>query len=104
MPSPGINVILYYASDLFELMGFDKDSASKRMNIINALFNVFQRKAVHVPVALYTHTINSNTGCLNFFNQGNGAGLKSEPVSWMNHKQSVVLTLPPLAALVLQLK
>ena len=37
-------------------------------------------------------------------NQGNGAGLSTENVAWMHHNQSLVITLPPLAGIVLQLK
>lgn len=36
----GINVIMYYASDLFEGMGFSKDVASKQLNLVNAAINV----------------------------------------------------------------
>ena len=60
---------------------------------------------IGVPLAGdYVELFNSDGACYGGSNQGNGAGLKSEPVSWMNHKQSVVLTLPPLAGLILQLK
>ncbi|KAJ3221401.1 hypothetical protein HK099_003548 [Clydaea vesicula] len=36
----GINVILYYASDLFKGMGFDYATASTKLNIINAAINI----------------------------------------------------------------
>ena len=36
----GINVILYYASELFTKMGFSYQDASTKLNIINAVINV----------------------------------------------------------------
>ncbi|KAJ3397953.1 hypothetical protein HDU92_000054 [Lobulomyces angularis] len=36
----GINVILYYASDLFTAMGFPYETASKSLNIVNSFVNV----------------------------------------------------------------
>ncbi|KAL3899091.1 MAG: hypothetical protein SGCHY_002287 [Lobulomycetales sp.] len=36
----GMNFILYYASSLFEKMGFDYETASTKLNIINAVVNV----------------------------------------------------------------
>lgn len=35
-----MNFILYYASSLFEKMGFDYETASTKLNIINAVVNV----------------------------------------------------------------
>lgn len=60
---------------------------------------------IGVPVAGdYVELFNSDASCYGGSNQGNGAGLKSEPISWMGHKQSVLATLPPLGGLILQLK
>ncbi len=36
-------------------------------------------------------------------NQGNGAGLKTENIAWMNYEQSLLITLPPLAGLIITL-
>lgn len=60
---------------------------------------------IGVPVAGdYAELFNSDASCYGGSNQGNGAGLKSEPISWMGHKQSLLATLPPLGGLILQLK
>jgi 1,4-alpha-glucan branching enzyme len=59
---------------------------------------------IGVPIAgNYTELFNSDAACYGGSNQGNGAGLKTEAISWMNQKQSLQLTLPPLGALILQL-
>ena len=52
----------------------------------------------------YQERFNSDAGCYGGSNQGNGAGLHTENVAWMNHNQSLVITLPPLAGIILQLK
>ena len=60
---------------------------------------------IGVPLAgHYVELFNSDASCYGGGNQGNGIGLQSEDFSWMGHRQSLVLTLPPLAGLVLQLK
>lgn len=52
----------------------------------------------------YQEIFNSDASCYGGSNQGNGAGLSTENVAWMHHNQSIVITLPPLAGIVLQLK
>lgn len=52
----------------------------------------------------YTELFNSDAACYGGSNQGNGAGLHTDDVAWMNQAQSLLLTLPPLAGLVLRLK
>ena len=60
---------------------------------------------VGTPVAgNYKELFNSDAECYGGSNQGNGAGLISQPVAWMGREQSLVVTLPPLAGLILQLK
>jgi 1,4-alpha-glucan branching enzyme len=60
---------------------------------------------VGVPQAgRYQEIFNSDAACYGGSNQGNGAGLQTQDVAWMNHNQSLVITLPPLAGIVLQLK
>ena len=44
---------------------------------------------------------NSDSGFYGGSNLGNGAGLMSEDTPWMNQQQSLVITLPPLAGVVL---
>jgi len=60
---------------------------------------------IGVPQAGSYHEIfNSDASCYGGGNQGNGNGLHTENVAWMHHNQSLVITLPPLAGIVLQLK
>ena len=59
---------------------------------------------IGVPqVGSYHECFNSDAACYGGSNQGNGAGLHTENLAWMNHNQSLVITLPPLAGLVLRL-
>jgi 1,4-alpha-glucan branching enzyme len=51
----------------------------------------------------YKEIFNSDAACYGGSNTGNGAGAESEKIAWMNHPQSLMLTLPPLAAIVLEL-
>ena len=52
----------------------------------------------------YIELFNSDAGCYGGSNQGNGAGLHTDDVAWMNQEQSLALTVPPLAGLILMLK
>lgn len=63
-----------------------------------------QTYRIGVPVAgTYREVFNSDANCYGGSNQGNGAGMHTENVAWMRHNQSLVITLPPLAGIVLQL-
>jgi 1,4-alpha-glucan branching enzyme len=58
-----------------------------------------------VPVAgYYSELFNSDAACYGGSNQGNSAGVSTENIAWMNQQQSIVITLPPLAGIVLTLK
>jgi len=50
----------------------------------------------------YKEALNSDSEFYGGSNLGNSAGVPTEPVPWMGHEQSVSLTLPPLAAVVLE--
>jgi 1,4-alpha-glucan branching enzyme len=104
----------------FEWQGFDwidcHDSAQSVL--------VFERKSEdgHLVVALnftpvprhdyrigvpqageYEEILNSDSEFYGGSNVGNGAGpLATEPVAWMDHEQSLRISLPPLAAIVLR--
>jgi 1,4-alpha-glucan branching enzyme len=63
-----------------------------------------QNYRIGVPQAgNYQEIFNSDAACYGGSNQGNGGGLNTENVSWMNKNQSLVITLPPLAGLILKL-
>ena len=51
----------------------------------------------------YREILNSDAECYGGGNVGNGAGLQSEDKPWMGYPHSVVVTLPPLAGLILKL-
>lgn len=50
----------------------------------------------------YAEIFNSDASCYHGSNQGNGAGLRTENIAWMNHAQSLLITLPPLAGLIIK--
>jgi 1,4-alpha-glucan branching enzyme len=49
----------------------------------------------------YRELLNSDAACYGGSNVGNGAGLNAQPFSWQGQPWSVVMTLPPLATVVL---
>jgi len=51
----------------------------------------------------YTEVFNSDAVIYGGSNQGNGAGLQTENIAWMNFQQSLLITLPPLAGLIIKL-
>jgi 1,4-alpha-glucan branching enzyme len=58
-----------------------------------------------VPAAgTYSEVFNSDSEYYAGSNVGNGGDIHSDGTPWMNHPHSLSLTLPPLAAIVLQLK
>ncbi len=60
---------------------------------------------IGVPEAgKYREILNSDAGCYGGGNLGNGAGLQLEDQPWMGYPYSVVVTLPPLAGLVLRIE
>jgi 1,4-alpha-glucan branching enzyme len=72
------------------------------LNFTPVLRNAYR---IGVPQAgNYQEIFNSDAACYGGSNQGNGGGLSTENVAWMHHNQSLVITLPPLAGIVLQIK
>ena len=58
---------------------------------------------VGVPAAGWWHELlNSDAGPYGGSGQGNFGGVPSAPVAWHGHPQSLVVTLPPLAIVVLE--
>jgi 1,4-alpha-glucan branching enzyme len=51
----------------------------------------------------YSEILNSDAAYYGGSNQGNGNGLQTENKAWMNHAQSLLMTLPPLAGIILML-
>ena len=52
----------------------------------------------------YLEVFNSDAAYYGGSNQGNGDGLQTENIPWMNHAQSLLITLPPLAGLIIKLR
>jgi len=50
----------------------------------------------------YREIFNSDSEYYSGSNMGNGGTLSSEPVPWMNRDQSITLTIPPLAGIILE--
>ena len=51
----------------------------------------------------YTEVFNSDAVIYGGSNQGNCAGIQTENIAWMNFQQSLLITLPPLAGLIIKL-
>ncbi|NOT15017.1 MAG: 1,4-alpha-glucan branching protein GlgB [Methylotenera sp.] len=82
--------------------GLDNSFVIMVLNFTPVLRNQYR---IGVPQAgNYAEIFNSDASCYGGSNQGNGAGLQSENVAWMHHQQSLVITLPPLAGLMLKIK
>jgi 1,4-alpha-glucan branching enzyme len=63
-----------------------------------------QNYRIGVPQAgQYVEVFNSDSAYYGGSNQGNGAGLPTENVAWMNFNQSLLITLPPLAGIIIKL-
>ncbi len=57
-----------------------------------------------VPMAgYYREILNTDSALYGGSNAGNGGGLNSEPQPWMGQPNSIVLTLPPLAGILLKI-
>lgn len=82
--------------------GLDNSFVIIVLNFTPVLRNEYR---IGVPQAGGYHEVfNSDAACYGGSNRGNGAGLHTENIAWMHHNQSLVITLPPLAGIVLQLK
>jgi 1,4-alpha-glucan branching enzyme len=64
-----------------------------------------QSYRIGVPVAgCYYEVLNSDSSFYGGSNMGNGEPLHTQDIAWMNHAQSLEVTVPPLGALFLKLK
>ena len=78
-----------------------------RFVIVALNFTPVPRQGYRIGVpreGVYQEIFNSDSEYYHGSNMGNGGELHSEPVAWMNRACSLVLTLPPLAGVVLELK
>jgi 1,4-alpha-glucan branching enzyme len=64
-----------------------------------------QQYRIGLPQAgFYQEIFNSDAAIFGGSNQGNAAGLQSEIMPWMNRSDSTLITLPPLAGIILNIK
>ncbi|HYN54841.1 MAG TPA: 1,4-alpha-glucan branching protein GlgB [Methylotenera sp.] len=88
------------------IISFIRRGTDNSFAIIVLNFTPVLRSQYHIGVpqaGSYHECFNSDAACYGGSNQGNGAGLRTENVAWMNQNQSLVITLPPLAGIVLKL-
>jgi len=82
--------------------GLDNSFVIIVLNFTPVLRNEYR---IGVPQAgSYLEIFNSDADCYGGSNKGNGAGLHTENIPWMHYGQSVVITLPPLAGIVLKIQ
>lgn len=82
--------------------GLDNSFVIIVLNFTPVLRNQYR---IGMPQAGTYHEIfNSDASCYGGSNQGNSDSLHTENVPWMHHAQSLVIKLPPLAAIILQIK
>lgn len=67
--------------------------------VLRSQYRIGVPKAGH-----YQEIFNSDASCYGGSNQGNSSELHTENVAWMHHNQSLVISLPPLAGIILQIK
>ena len=86
------------------ILSFQRRDSQGRSVIVAFNFTPVPREGYRIgaPAAGFWREIfNSDSGFYGGGNLGNGAGLMSEEKPWMGYPQSVVITLPPLAGVVL---
>jgi 1,4-alpha-glucan branching enzyme len=86
------------------ILSFQRRDRLGRSVIVALNFTPVPREGYRIgaPAAGFWREIfNSDSGFYGGGNLGNGAGLMSEDKPWMGYPQSVVITLPPLAGVVL---
>lgn len=86
------------------VLAFQRRDHQGRAVIVALNFTPVPREGYRIgaPAAGFWREIfNSDSGFYGGGNLGNGAGLMSEALPWMGYPQSVVITLPPLAGVVL---
>lgn len=80
-----------------------KGSTGFTLVILNFTPTPRENYRIGVPKAgVYHEIFNSDSSYYGGSNMGNGNALRSEPISWMGHDQSLQLTLPPLGAILLK--
>jgi len=90
---------------VFTFLRFARDRRDFVVCAVNFTPVVRHRYRFGVPEAgFYKEVLNSDSEFYGGSNVGNGGGVWAEPVPWHGRPQSLVLTLPPLAALFLKLQ
>jgi 1,4-alpha-glucan branching enzyme len=93
-----------HESSVISLMRHARDHEDRLVVVLNWTPVTRSAYRVGVPEAgYYEERLNSDASLYGGSNSGNGGGVWSEAVPAHGHNQSIVLTLPPLAALILKL-
>ena len=103
--SRGFAWIDCHDSDQSVLSLMRKSDAEQVIVLLN--FTPVPRHAYRIGVpqgGVYTEMLNTDSAYYGGSNSGNAGELHSEALPWMGYAQSLVLTLPPLAAIYLKLK
>lgn len=89
------------------VLSFIRRSSDNSFVIIALNFTPVVRHNYRIGVpqhGSYHECFNSDAGYYGGSNIGNGAGLHSEEMPWMNQPHSLLITLPPLAGVILKIK
>jgi 1,4-alpha-glucan branching enzyme len=79
------------------------DSDKPVIVVVNFTPVVRQNHRIGAPRAgRWTERLNTDAALYGGSNVGNSGGVETEPVPWLGHEASLSLTLPPLAAIVLE--
>ncbi|MEZ0236802.1 MAG: 1,4-alpha-glucan branching protein GlgB [Methylophilaceae bacterium] len=87
------------------IMSYLRRSAGGEYAVVLLNFTPVPRQGYRIGVpepGYYRELLNSDAVCYGGGNMGNGAGLHTEAVSWMGYSHSLVVTLPPLAGIILK--
>lgn len=88
------------------IVSFIRRARDKKFLVVVLNFTPVLRTGYRVGVpqsGFYREIFNSDAACYGGSNQGNGQGLHSDNVAWMNQPDSLLLTIPPLAGIVISI-
>ncbi|HSI96560.1 MAG TPA: 1,4-alpha-glucan branching protein GlgB, partial [Methylophilaceae bacterium] len=87
------------------IISYLRRSANGEYAVVLLNFTPVPRQGYRIGVpepGYYRELLNSDAACYGGGNMGNGAGVASEALSWMGYPHSIVVTLPPLAGIILK--
>jgi 1,4-alpha-glucan branching enzyme len=87
------------------IMSYLRRSTKGEYAVVLLNFTPVPRQGYRIGVpepGYYRELLNSDAACYGGGNTGNGPGIHTEAVSWMGYSHSLVVTLPPLAGIILK--